>query len=606
MTRLTSPHGLTLPLTFALLALGCDPTPADGGDTDTGDTDGALTDPTSSTDPTGSTDPTDPTDGSTGETGDCPTLGQTDFTGDVTFPAGCYQVPSVVAIDGRVEMEAGVEMHFGSLSTLVVANGGVIIASGSVEAPVLLTAADLSWGGIDLSGSASSENRLEGVEIDTVDGNAIDVGGASRLSVINSTIRDNEGVGLAVDAGSEVIVQGSSFSGNDVPMHLALEHVAGLSDDNTLTGNTDDLVLVDGGTLAEDATWSPVGVPLRLQSDARFEGALDLLPGIVLEFGLDGALWVSTSGSIHAEGTAESPVTMRGAENERGYWKGLAVESKATANTLRHCVVENAGASQWNGATETVTGIWLPDQSKLVVADSILRGSGGSALGSQGGADISGFAGNTIEDNASTLMVSPNMAADIEASNTFSRNDDGFVRVEYSGADTIEEAGTWAALGVPYRVLERMRVAAAWELAPGAVVEVAQDVNISIDSGGSISAIGTADAPVRFVGAESLRGYWQGIEIHTVTASNVFEHAEVVHAGSEGFNGSDDSDGALFIGGFGGDGSVTIGNTRIESSGGFGVSVWDDSQLLGCDNVTFADNEKADVFVRPNGASSAC
>ncbi|MBV1861223.1 MAG: right-handed parallel beta-helix repeat-containing protein [Nannocystaceae bacterium] len=600
MKRLSSPHSLTLPLTLSLLALGCDPLPDADGDTDGNDTDVA------DTDATGSTTPTDPTDGSTGELGDCPTLDQADFTGDVTFPAGCYQVPSVVAIDGRLEMEAGVEMHFGTLSTVLVANGGVIIASGSVDAPVLLTATDQSWGGIDLSGSASSENRLEGVEVDAVDGNAIELGGASRLSVIDSTVRDNEGIGLVVGAGSEIIVQGSTFSGNEVPMHVALEHVAGLGDNNTLTGNTDDLVLVDGGTLADDASWSPVGVPLRLQSDAYFDGALDLLPGIVLEFPLDGAMWVSTSGSIHAEGTAEAPVTLRGAQAERGYWKGLAVESKATANALQYCVIENAGASQWNGADETVTGIWLPDQSKLVVSDSILRGSGGSALGSQGGADISGFAGNTIEDNASTLMVSPNMAADIEPSNVFTSNDDAFVRVEYSGADTLEDAGTWSALDVPYRVLERMSVTAAWELAPGAVVEVAQDVNISIQSGGSISAIGTAEAPVRFVGAESLRGYWQGIEIHTVTDDNVLEHAEVFHAGSDGFNGSDDSDGALFIGGFDGDGSVTINNTSIESSGGFGVSVWTDSQLLGCDSVTFADNEKADVHVATDGASSAC
>lgn len=599
MKRLSSSHGLILPLTFSLLALGCDTPGADGGDTDGGDTDTAQTDP-------GSTDPTDPSGGSSGEPGGCEMLDQSDFSGDVTFPAGCYQVPSFVAIDGRVELEPGVEMSFGTIAGVLVGNGGVLVATGTPEAPVLLTAADQTWGGIDISGSASSENRLEGVELDAVDGDAVHVNGGSRLSVINSTVRDSQGVGLLVDSGSEITVQGSTFSGNDVPMHIALEHVAGLSDDNTLTGNTDDLVLVDGGTLAEDATWGPVGVPFRLESSTNIDGALDLLPGIVLEFPLDGAMWVSTSGSIHAEGTAESPVTMRGAENERGYWKGLSVESKATANALVFCVVENAGASQWNGATETVTGVWLEDQSKLVVTDSILRGSGGSALGSQGGADISGFANNTIENNASTLMVSPNMAADIEPSNVFTGNDDAFIRVEYSGADTIEDAGTWDALGVPYRVLERMKISSAWELAPGAVVEVAQDVDISIETGGSISAVGTADAPVRFVGVEPLVGYWQGIEIHTVTAANVFQHAEVFHAGSEGFNGSDDSDGALFIGGFDGDGSVTISDTRIESSGGFGAVVWDDSQLLGCENVTFADNVKADVHVQPNGASSAC
>lgn len=601
MKRLASQHGLILPLTFSLLALGCDPTPADGGDTDAGDTDPGETDP----DSTGPTDPSGSSGSSTGEPGDCETLDQSDFSGDVTFPAGCYQVPSFVAVDGRVELEAGVEMSFGEIAGMLVGSGGVIVATGTPDAPVVLTATDLAWGGIDISGSASSENRLEGVELDAVDGDAIQVNGASRLSIVNSTVRDNEGVGLAVDSGSEVTVQGSTFSGNEVPMHIALEHVAGLGDDNILTGNTDDLVLVDGGTLAEDASWGPVGVPFRFQSNANIDGALDLLPGIVLEFPLDGAMWVSTSGSIHAEGTADSPVTMRGAENERGYWKGLAVESKATANALLYCVVENNGASQWNGSSTSVTGIWLTDQSKLIVANSVLRGSGDSALGSQGGADISGFANNTIENNASTLMVSPEMAADIEDSNVFTDNDDAFIRVQYSGADTMESDGTWAAQPVPYRVMQRMYVSADWVIAPGAVVEVAQDININVTSEGSISAIGTADAPIRFVGVEALRGFWLGIEIHSVSASNVMEHAEVLHAGSEGFNGSDDSDGAFFIGGWGGDGTISISNTRIESSGGFGVSVWDDSQLLGCDGVTFSDNAKADVHVQ-DSASSAC
>ncbi len=599
MNRFALPRGLVLPLTLSMLATACDSAEGEDSDTDAG-----ATDPSGATEPSGETDPPE---GSSGELGDCPTLGQSDFMGDTTIAAGCYEVPSAIAIDGRVELEAGVQMHFGPLSTLLVGNGGQLIATGSTDAPVVLTAREQNWGGIDVFGAASSSNRLEGVELDAVDGIAVEVSGGSRLAVVGSTIRDNTGAGLVASSDSEVVVEGSTFSGNEVPMQLGLEHVEGLSDDNVLTGNTDDVVLVAGGTLAGDATWNPVGVPLRLQGDAWFDGALELRAGLVLEMPLDGALSISTSGSIHAEGVADSPVTLRGVENERGYWKGLSVASKASANALLYCVVENAGASQWNGASETVTGIWLPDQSKLEVANSVLRGSGGSALGSQGGGDISGFANNTIEDNVSTLMVSPDMAADIAGSNTFADNDDAFVRVEYTaGFGDIEGNDTWAALEIPYRIKEAMSVNGQWVVEPGTTIEVAQDINIFIASRGSLNAVGTADDPVRFVGVEALRGYWKGIEFHSVTTDNVLEHAEVLHAGSEGFNGSRDSDGALFIGGFYGDGSVTVNDTRIESSGGHGVVVWDDSQLLGCGGVTFADNEKADVFVSDSGASSAC
>ena len=119
---------------------------------------------------------------------------------------------------------------------------------------------------------------------------------------------------------------------------------------------------------------------------------------------------------------------------------------------------------------------------------------------------------------------------------------------------------------------------------------------------GSINAVGTADAHIVFRGVEALQGYWVGISIESLSASNVFDYVDIRHGGSDGFNGSADSDGLVFIA----NGSLMLTNSTLSDSGGYGVSVFDGGALNGCTNVAFSGNAKADVYLHPNGATSAC
>jgi hypothetical protein len=544
------------------------------------------------------------TDDSTDTAGECVTVLPEDVATDVTLPAGCYDVPTALDLGGRLTLEAGAELFFASSAALFVGPAGELVATGTAESPVVLTAAATAWPGVRVS-SASSGNGLEGVEIDAVDGDAVRVEGSGRLTIAASTVRDNAGAGLLMGDGTEVSVTGSVFAGNAIPIVAAITSVDGVGADNMLADNDKAFVQVEGGTLAQDARWQALGVPLRFTGVARIDAGLTLDPGIVVEMPLDGQIVVSALGTFNAEGTADAPVTLRGERAEVGYWRGLSVASKSSANVLSHCVVENGGSDPWTGSPDSISMIWVEDEGKLQIGDSLLRGSGGAAVMSRGGSDFSGFADNVIEGNVQTIALTVDMIAYIGASNAFLDNDEQFVRVgfEHANNERIQGTDTWQALEVPYRVVDRFFVEGAWTLDPGVVIEVAQDTGIYVEDTASLTAIGTADLPIEIRGAEALQGYWQGIQFDSNSTDNVLQYIEIRHGGSDPFTGAEDSDGAIYLADNGA--SLTLADAVIAESGGYGVVVYGDSMLLGCSNVAFADNAKGPQYVADT-ASSAC
>jgi hypothetical protein len=464
---------------------------------------------------------------------------------------------------------------------------------------------DNTWGGLRLDGSSAPENRLAYVELSGVDGNAL-VATASTLVVEHSQITDNTGYGLGTEDGARVDLSSSTLSGNAIPVTVDIDAVPGIGSDNDLTGNTDDYVELRLGDVEDAATWQAPGVPYFLTENLDVDAALTLAPGVVLELRQDARIDVSETGSLNAVGTESSPITIRGHEDQPGYWRGIGVESKTTDNRISFAVIENAGSSEWTADDISSTAIWLTEESKLAVDNTTIRGSGGAAVMALNGSDLTGFSNNTIEDNAESLVLSQGLPDYLDASTSISGNAiDAVLIVRSYSEDAALTDATWPNIGVPYRVLEGFDVEGAWVIEPGVTIEFTQDRRLLVDPGASINAEGTAELPIRLVGTEPLSGFWQGIGINSLSTANVFDHVELRNAGSDEFRGTD-SDGSLFIGGSAGDGRVELRNSTVGDSGGFGIVVWRDSSLVDCSAVTFENNAKADVSVHDSGASSDC
>nr|MCH9688666.1 right-handed parallel beta-helix repeat-containing protein [Deltaproteobacteria bacterium] len=418
-----TPSNLLTPAIGALLLLtGC--TLPDLGDATTDGTDGNDTGASDGADSTG------------GVPGDCAPLEQTDIDTDATLPAGCYEVSTLLFLESRLELSPDAQLYFGANTGLQVFGSGVLVAVGTVDAPVLMTSAQgQGWSGIQLSGAASSENQLDWVRIEDAAADAVALDPSSRLQVSNSEISGAGGFGFTASPGAEFTLATTVIEDCAVPVAVGLDGVEGIAADNTLTTNTEAVVQVEGGTLADDAQWIDPGVPLQLTGNAFIEGALGVGPGLEIEMPQDAEFSVATAGSLTAEGTAEAPIVLRGIQDERGYWQGISFASNDSANILRHCEVANGGSDGWNGSGESVAAVWLAEQSRLEMSDSTIRASDGAALTSFGGANMTGFANNRIEDNRQTIKVSPNMIDEIEASNTFVDNDEAYVRVGRPGAN---------------------------------------------------------------------------------------------------------------------------------------------------------------------------
>lgn len=128
-------------------------------------------------------------------------------------------------------------------------------------------------------------------------------------------------------------------------------------------------------------------------------------------------------------------------------------------------------------------------------------------------------------------------------------------------------------------------VSAALTVDPGVVVRFDQNDRLIIDTGGSLSAVGTATDSIRFLGAQGSAGYWDGIEVRTVNAANELAYVEVAHGGDGGYAN-------VYVTG---SGEIAIHDSRIHSSNLYGVEVESGGSIEGFANNTLRDNASGAV-----------
>ena len=118
---------------------------------------------------------------------------------------------------------------------------------------------------------------------------------------------------------------------------------------------------------------------------------------------------------------------------------------------------------------------------------------------------------------------------------------------------------------------------------PGVLMISSEDVGISVETSGSLNAIGAMDNMIRFTAEEDSKGYWRGLEFLSNTTSNELTYFEISYGGSSGFDGADLQANVMVDDA----GRLKITNSRIANSGGYGLYVRDLESTL----VDFADNE---------------
>ena len=244
---------------------------------------------------------------------------------------------------------------------------------------------DNAYDGLDLSGSNSTidncnilGNSHSGIRCD-----------GSTLTISNNTISNNTNSGILVIDVSDPTITGNTITSNNYgiyvdspydnltangntienntayPIRCYPHNVSGLYS-NTFTGNTNQQIYVEGGTVSEDASWEDQGIPYYIPSSETIivqglDGVdnvttLTIEPGVTIEFDTSGGVYIGHDsnsnypGALVADGTEIDQITFTSASatpSPTGDWSGIyfANYSNDSICILDNSIIEYGGYS---------------------------------------------------------------------------------------------------------------------------------------------------------------------------------------------------------------------------------------------------------------------
>ena len=358
--------------------------------------------------------------------------------------------------------------------------------------------------------------------------------------------------------------------------------------------------------ITSDTTFSSGGSYSITEDVSVTDGAtLTIEAGATLVFSSGASLSVGDdSSAIEANGTASNPVTMRGEQQQAGFWQGVGIYSTNARNVLDYVEVSDAGGEDWS-----ITG---PDQSaaimveadkRLTLSNSTVSDSAAVGIYGNGGVDLSGFSTNTFTDNADApIEVSATAAGYVDGASSFSGNDAAYVAVYER---TIEDDMTISALDGDFPFLfsgdTEVSGSATLTIEDGVEMEFASAAGLSVSADdAALVAEGSSTDGIVMRGAQVQAGFWQGVGIYSTNARNVLDYVEVSDAGGEDWSitGPDQSAAIMVEAGK----RVTVSNSTVENSGSVGLYGNGGVDLSGFVSNAFTNNGDAPIELSASSA----
>ncbi|WP_440991602.1 hypothetical protein [Haloarchaeobius baliensis] len=516
------------------------------------------TDQSPSTDDTGDDTDQPAGDGATAGLDACPAgnagggevveIGGT-YTEDTTLGADASEYLVTDSIDvenGAVlTVEPGTKLRFAQDTALAIRSDSALSAVGTCADPVVFTGDQATrgyWNGIFFEGADRVQSELTYSVVEYGGGdsfifaparaNVVAIDGA-RLRIDSSTLRESDAYGLAYSGSVSVdsFEQNVLTANGDGAAFVSAATAHYLSDSSSYTGNDEDRVEIRGTDIGAEfeGTWDALDVPYRAVTGDNIvlNGELTIAPGTTVEFGQNVGFRVSEDGpgSLHAVGMdpeteAVRPITFTGAQQTRGYWKGIGiVGSDQTPSRFEHVVFEYGGGDDYIFQPGRANlSVW--DGSRVSIANCTFRESDNYGFSFSGNARVDAFVQNTVTANGTAAgRVTAATAHVLSDTGTYTGNDDDYVRVR---GDTIagDDAVTWDAIDAPYRVHtgENVQVDGHLTVDPGATIEFGQGARMTVEENGPgrLTAVGIdrdteESKPITFTGEQRTRGYWDGI-----------------------------------------------------------------------------------------------
>ena len=337
-----------------------------------------------------------------------------------------YVVTTTVDVRNQstLTIEPGTQVRFSSNEGLKIVSGSALVAEGTSDDPITMTATAGNeqqgwWKGVAIF-SNNANNAFDYVEIrhagsGTI-GTSIDEAANialdnAQLTLSNSTVTDGGGYGLYIQgsqgAGSLEGFSANSFADNaNGPLWIPFESIGAMDANSSFADGTS--VRIYGARLNSDATVTALSgdTPYRFTSGFNRpevgDATLTINPGVEMTFESDVGFGVLSGSALVAEGTSDDPITMTAtAGNEQqGWWKGVAIFSNNANNTLDHVEIRHAGSGTVGTSIDEAANIGLDGDTQLTLNNATITDSGNHGVYCQASSSALSASGNSYNNNA--------------------------------------------------------------------------------------------------------------------------------------------------------------------------------------------------------------
>ncbi|MDC0713576.1 hypothetical protein POL68_34240 [Stigmatella sp. ncwal1] len=498
-----------------------------------------------------------------------PTVHASNITSNETWLAANnpHLVRGQIALTGTpaptLTLEKGVVIRFEADAELRVLQGA-ILAQGTQDAGIRMVldpgAAGVKWRGLVFA-HKDSVSQLEHVALSEC-GGASGAGGCIVIQDQAAPVLRDVTVQRSGTSGVLVAQDGSGFGASSARLNVSdsqgyavrmgSNQADTLPTGGTFSGNQPNAIELRGN-VARSQTWRHLGIPYDVPAQVDVSGTptptLTLSAGVVLRFGRASALAIGENGlgELVVDGTAAAPIlfTADAAAPQPGHWYGVHLQPRTSSSTrLSHVTIEYAGAERPAGRAgrgnlniygNSAGGGARPILNNVIVQKSSHYG----VFLQEDGAFGPGSALLTSRDNGGyAIALEGNFVGSIPQGGVFSGNAINAVEILYGG---VRETQTWSNLGIPYVLNETLEVGSAnspkLTLTPGTELRFALDKALIVGQTrpGTLSAEGTATAPIRFVPNTETpaRGHWRGLYFWQAEGSRL-DYTVVTHGGALG------------------------------------------------------------------------
>jgi hypothetical protein len=319
-------------------------------------------------------------------------------------------------------LEAGVDYQMDSDASLTIGGEGEAATAlflGTEAEPVTFsgtTAAAGSWGGIAFTANASADSQLSHVEIrhaGQADHAALDVEASITLTEVSVT-ESSTGVHIGSQGLSAQSAGVTIDTTSGATLQVAANALLSLPADCQLSGDGEQNIVVEGGTITASGTIEDLSMPYAVEGsiDVNAGAELSIQPGVEFVMADHSQFSIGADGSaasIVAEGSSDAMIVFRGETDAAGSWVGLSIGSNAAAeSSLQYIEIRNAGEAMVEGEM----GAALTLEASVEVSNSVFAESPGCGIMAPA-ADESDYASvNTFVDVQTEVAASAEGALD--------------------------------------------------------------------------------------------------------------------------------------------------------------------------------------------------